>query len=66
MSDTFMISSAQRLKSRKRTAKKQRQYRNKQQVERTKENKKKLCIEIHDFFLKRQKNEVGWWWLLGY
>ena len=69
------MSSAQRLRSRKRTAKRKRQYRNKNQVEDTKENKKKLCIELHDFFFKKEKEAVvldgqaqavGWWWLLGY
>lgn len=60
MSDFVEITSS------KRRRKKMRNERNKEQKKTTVKNKKELCKELESFFLKKEREKIGWWFLLGY
>lgn len=52
--------------STKRQRKRERNERNKQQKKTTKDNKKKLLKQLKNFFYEKEREKIGWWFLLGY
>ena len=54
------------IKSTKRQRKRERNERNKQQKKDAELNKKKVLIEMRTFFYKKERENIGWWFLLGY
>lgn len=53
----------QKINISKRQKKRARQLKNKMQKINTIKNKKKLHLELNEYFYKKN---IGWWWLLGY
>ena len=53
-------------KEKQRKKQKKQKQRNKQQKKDAELNKKKVLIEMKTFFYKKERENIGWWFLLGY